>query len=395
MQKCKNNKKIILSIFLLLVVYFSFGQDENSKLTLNGYITNMQSVMFQDFKGNWVNDNLIHNRLNFYWYPTDDVTASVQIRNRFFTGETLKYTPDYDKQLEKDNGYLGLTANLIDKKSCILNSTIDRLWLKYSAGNFEATIGRQRINWGQTFVWNPNDIFNAYSFFDIDYIERPGSDAVHIQYYTGSTSSIEFASKLNSDTKITVAALYKFNKFNYDFQLLTGILDDSVYVAGTGWSGNIGNAGFRGEISYFLPKNTNYDSKQFLSSIGIDYTFTNSLMLQGEFLFTDNTTNINFINFEQYFSKTLNVRSLAFTKYTFFAQISYPITPLLNATLAGMYFPKIKGYYAGPSLIYSLKDNLYFSTFVQYFNAQIFNNKTSQIERQKFTMAFLKMKLNF
>ena len=395
MQECKNNKKIILSIFLLFVVYFSFGQDENSKLSLNGYITNMQSVMFQDFSGNWINDNLIHNRLNFYWYPTDAVTASIQVRNRFFTGETLKYTPDYDKQLEKDNGYFGLTANLIDKKSCILNSTIDRIWLKYSAGNFEATIGRQRINWGQTFVWNPNDIFNAYSFFDFDYIERPGSDAVHLQYYTGSTASIEFASKLNSDSKITAAALYKFNKFSYDFQFLTGILDDSVYVVGTGWSGNIGNAGFRGEISYFIPKNSNYDSKQFLSSVGIDYTFANSLMLQGEFLFTDNTDNIDFMNFEQYYSQTLNVRSLAFTKYTFFAQISYPITPLLNATLSGMYFPKLKGYYAGPSLSYSLKNNLDFSAFVQYFNAQIFNNNTSQEDRQKFTMAFLKMKFNF
>lgn len=395
MYNYNNIKNTILTALLLFVGYFSFGQDKNSKYDFSGYITNMQSVMFQDFSDDWINDNLIHNRLNFYWYPSDAVTASVQIRNRFFTGETLKYTPDYANQLEKDNGYFGLTANLIDKKSCILNSTIDRIWLKYSAGNFEATIGRQRINWGQTFVWNPNDIFNAYSFFDFDYIERPGSDAIHIQYYTGSTSSIEFASKLNSDTKITAAALYKFNKFNYDFQFLAGILDDSVYVAGTGWSGNIGNAGFRGEISYFVPKNSNYDYRQFLSSVGIDYTFTNSLMLQGEFLFTDNTGNINFMNFEQYFSQTINVRSLAFTKYTFFAQISYPITPLLNATLSGMYFPKLKGYYAGPSLSYSLKDNLYFSAFVQYFNAQILNNNTSQIEKQKFTIAFLKMKLNF
>ena len=388
-------KNIILTALLLFVGYFSFGQDENSKYDFNGYITNMQSVMFQDVGGDWVNDNLLHNRLNFNWYPNDAITASLQVRNRFFTGETLKFTPDYDKQLEKDNGFFGLTANLINKKSCILNSSIDRVWFKYSLGDFEATIGRQRINWGQTFVWNPNDIFNAYSFFDFDYIERPGSDAVHLQYYTGVASSIELAAKLNSDVKTTVAALYKFNKINYDFQFLAGILDDSVYVAGAGWSGSIGNAGFRGEISYFIPQDNNVDYKQLLSSIGFDYTFKNSLMVQTEFLFTDNTDNINFTDFEQYYSQTLNVRSLAFTKYTFFAQISYPITPLFNATLASMYFPNLKGFYAGPSITYSLKDNLDFSAFVQYFNAELNNNATTQTERQKFTMAFLKMKLNF
>ncbi|MCK5823663.1 MAG: hypothetical protein KAG95_06645 [Bacteroidales bacterium] len=395
MADYNHNKKIFISILLLFLGYFSFGQDENPKYDFNGYITNMQSVMFQDVGGDWVNDNLLHNRLNFCWYPTDAITASIQIRNRFFTGETLKYTTDYDKQLEKDNGYFGLTANIINKKSCIFNSTVDRLWLKYSSGNFEATIGRQRLNWGQTFVWNPNDIFNAYSFFDFDYIEHPGSDAVRLQYYTGVASSIELAAKLNCDTKTTAAALYKFNMFSYDFQFLTGILDDTVYVIGAGWSGNLGDAGFRGEISYFVPQDNVNDSKQFMSSVGLDYTFKNSLMLQAEFLFTDNTDNINFTDFEQYYSQTLNVRSLAFTKYTFFSQITYPITPLLNATLSGMYFPKLKGYYAGLSLSYSLKNNLDFSAFVQYFNAELINNTTTQTERQKFTMAFLKMKLNF
>ena len=43
-----------------------------------------------------------------------------------------------------------------------------------STEGFIATAGRQRINWGQTFVWNVNDVFNAYSYFDFDYKERPG-----------------------------------------------------------------------------------------------------------------------------------------------------------------------------------------------------------------------------
>ncbi len=88
---------------------------------------------------------------------------------------------------------------------------------------FQVTLGRQRINWGQTFVWNPNDIFNAYSYFDFDYIERPGSDAVRLQYFPSSSSVAEFAVKVDDENDITAAGLYRFNKWGYDIQFLAGL----------------------------------------------------------------------------------------------------------------------------------------------------------------------------
>ena len=69
-------------------------------------------------------------------------------------------------------------------------------------GNFRQGSDRQRINWGQTLVWNPNDIFNAYSYFDFDYIERPGSDAIRLQYYPDYSSAIEMAVKADYENKI-------------------------------------------------------------------------------------------------------------------------------------------------------------------------------------------------
>ena len=63
-------------------------------------------------------------------------------------------------------------------------------------------------------AWNPNDIFNTYNLLDFDYEERPGSDAIRIQYYLGDFSKIEVAAKKGSskDDHI-VAAMYKFNKW--------------------------------------------------------------------------------------------------------------------------------------------------------------------------------------
>ncbi|MFV8328270.1 hypothetical protein [Flavobacterium sp. ZS1P14] len=51
----------------------------------------------------------------------------------------------------------------------------------------------------------------------------------------------------------TAAFLYKFNKWKYDFLFLGGMYQTD-YVVGSGWAGNIKEAGFKGEMSYFIPK---------------------------------------------------------------------------------------------------------------------------------------------
>jgi len=133
-------------------------------------------------------------------------------------------------------------------------SNWDRLNLNYSYGNWDITLGRQRINWGINTVWNPNDLFNSQNFLDTDYEEKPGSDALRIQYTTGETSSLEIAFHPDKEFKMkqsVLAAIYKFNFRSFDFQILAArYLQD--YSMGMGWAGNIKNAGFKGEINYFL-----------------------------------------------------------------------------------------------------------------------------------------------
>ena len=101
----------------------------------------------------------------------------------------------YSDLIGTDQGWVDLSWNLLDEQSFFLNTTIDRLWVDLNYGKFQARIGRQRINWGQTLVWNPNDIFNVYSFFDFDYVERPGSDAIRLQYYPDSSSALNLQLK--------------------------------------------------------------------------------------------------------------------------------------------------------------------------------------------------------
>jgi hypothetical protein len=237
----------------------------------------------------------------------------------------------------------------------LLHSYLDRAYFQYNKDNLEVRFGRQRINWGINTIWNPNDLFNAFTFTDFDYEERPGADALRVQYYTGYAGSIEFAIKAfdNSD-EIVAAGLYKFNKGNYDFQILAGWSHKDI-VLGGGWAGNIKNAGFKGEFSWF---NSTLDSVQnnLALTLSIDYSFSNSLYLAGGLLYNWRGTSSNAANI---FNFELSARNLYPYRWSIFTSLTYPITPLFSGGLAIIYSPvSTQPLFVNPNLTYSLAENL-------------------------------------
>lgn len=385
-------KGFIRHIIILLVIIHSFSivqaQEETRKYSINGYVSSLQSVIFDTLRKNWTTGDLFHNRVNLNYFPTSNFTANIELRNRLVIGDSIGSGQSL-KSYENDNGYMRLSKNIVHGNSYIFNAFIDRVLVAYEKGKLRATLGRQRVNWGQTLVWNPNDIFNTYSFFDFDYIERPGSDALRVQYFNTEVSEAELAIKIDKQKKITSAALYKFNKWAYDFQILGGILNSDDYTIGMGWSGAIKSLAFRGEATYFRPIEKFSDTTGIsLFSVSFDYTFGNSLFLLAEYLFSNNVLSGN-VSFQQFYTAPLTVKSLTFVKHNLVVQSSYPITPLLTGSFATMYMPGIKGYYVGPSLSYSLAQNLEVSLNVQSFNGKI--NKFVQ----RFNLLFFRMKMSF
>lgn len=429
-------QRLIITTFLIYLLSFNFifGQDEDKlrNLSLNGYVSNMQSVMYENLNDLWLTENLLHNRLNFHWYISDNLTFSLQFRNRFIYGDMIRLdqllkevddqmdgdsvsdffsafgiNPDnlssgtagygnYVDNINGDNGTVDLSFNIAEGKTYLINFFLDRLWLQYTSGNLEIKAGRQRINWGQTFVWNPNDIFNTYSFYDFDYPERPGSDAIRIQYYPGSVSTVEAAVKIDSASNITAAGLFRFNKWSFDIQFLGGILNSEDVVLGTGWSGDIKGVSFRGELSYFHPMKYYEDTTGlFFASVSSEYIFSNSFTIQFEALYRQSAKTNDVSNFTEFYSGPLSVKKLSFTEYNLFTQATYPVTPLLNATLGGMIFMgDIDGYYIGPSLSYSLMDNLDFSIYMQIFSGK-FPDDQGVKQKQNFNLGFLRFKMSF
>lgn len=319
--------------------------------------------MFSDIDNdNWISDNLLHNRINGVWYISNSISLRAEVRNRFFVGESLELNPLSKDSYDFDPGWIDMSFNISDGNSYLLNSTIDRLFLEVNYEKINITLGRQRINWGRTFVWNPNDIFNTYSFFDVDYPERPGSDALRIQYYTGFASSIEAVVKIDHNDKITATGIVRFNIGSYDFQIIHGILEERDLLAGAGWEGNIKNIGFRSEFTYFHPhENWKDTTGVLLASMSFDYTFSNSMIIQVEGLYNYSETGLELTDFTSLLTNSLNVKNMAFSEWNVFGQISYPVSPIINISVSGMYFTDLKASLQGPHFSLSLSDNADFS----------------------------------
>jgi hypothetical protein len=359
--------------------------------SLTGYLSDMPSAMVTKPSDPWTLDNLLHNRLNFKLNLGCTATVAVEARTRFLYGETVRDVPGYAEMIGQDRGWVDMSRNLASGKSYILNSTIDRVYLDLRMGRLQATIGRQRINWGMNYVWNPNDIFNAYSFFDFDYIERPGSDAIRLQYYFTPATHIEVAGKMNSSGTSSIAGLFRTTLQGIDVQLLGGMLDEREIVAGGGFSGNIGPVAVNGELTYLYPrKMISHPGPATIAGMGASYVAPFNLSIQLEYLYNQAAQDMNLTSFADFYYRNLTVRDLSFAPHTFFTALSYPVTPLINVGAAGMYFPKLNGFYAGPTLDLSIRQNLDLSIILQHFSVELQPGAA-----QKATMGFLRLKWSF
>jgi hypothetical protein len=381
-------KRVFLICLFPACFLVSFSQGKMKNISLNGYITSMQTVIFDSLSGPFTNENLLHNRLNFKAYIDENITLAIEFRNRLFTGDLVRTGSFYSDLIGNDPGVIDMSWNIFEKQSFLVNSKVDRLWLDFHFTKFEATIGRQRINWGQTFVWNPNDIFNAYSFFDFDYIERPGSDAIRLQFFPTSSSVAEVAVKADNEQRITAAGLFRFNKWSYDIQFLAGLVNSEDIVLGAGWSGAVGNISFRGEASWFQPYEEFPGSEgTFMITTGLDKIFKDNSMAQVQIMYCNNPLKV--VNFTGLYSGNLSAKDLAFSKFSAFGQFTWAVSPLLNLTFAGMWFPDLNGYFAGPSLDYSLSENIDFSLVWQHFDSEMAGL------RSRINLGFLRLKYSF
>lgn len=332
-----------------------------------GYIKDLQFVSFLP-GDSLFNGTILHNRLNWKLYPMKNMRIGFEVRNQLFVGDMVR-TAGYADYLDMDPGYVDMHFIPIASNGMILETDIDRLYAEYSFYKFRLRVGRQRINWGKTLVWNPNDLFNALNFADFDYAERPGSDAVRLEYASGMQRAEIAVKPGKTKDEMVAAALYTFNVHTYDIQFLGGWYYTD-YAIGTGWAGNLKEAGFKGEVTYFTPRDTERATTDAISAVlSLDYSFHKPIYMQGAVLYTSSASENNNPDVLSAFSGDLSARKLMPCTWSVFGQISSSFSPVWQMGVAAMYGADPQLLFIMPNIAYSIKENWDLSLIAQHFSA--------------------------
>ena len=380
-----------LCLMLMFVSVMACAENDSTaakkSLEFNGYIKNLESYSFQDDFRKSISGNFLHNRINLQWTISEKISVNVAIRNRLFWGEEVKLYPDFAGQLRNQNEAINLQQAWIQNTSLVLHSNAERLNLVFQHERLKVMAGRQRINWGITTAWNPNDIFNAYNFLDFDYEERPGVDACRIQYTVDDFSGAEAAFAVLGKSREIVSALkYNLNKWGYDVQLNAGWYKNHL-VAGAGWAGNILDAGFRGEVQYYLK---NKASASHLNlSLEADYVWKSGWYLSAAYLLNNRGLEKPLRSMEN-IDFQISPENLMPTRHNAMLACRKEITPLLSFGANLLYAPGTNLIIFFPSLRYNLAANLDADLIWQSFFAELDNQLAALNHR-----GFLRMKLSF
>lgn len=281
---------IIIGLILLNVIQTK-GQDADAgnqrRVFLSGYIKNMLMLVDNPLASEPFYANQLHNRMRLSWFSSGNLYGRLELRNRLYSGSLVSDIPGFTEALSRDNGMMDLSFSHSVGTHSAAVAQLDRAWLGFRKGKWDINAGRQRINWGMNTVWNPNDVFNAYDVFDFDYEERPGSDALRIQYATGNFSFVEAAvSKGSHEDDVRYALMNRFNFSGYDVQVLTG-MDSGKPFAGIGWAGSIKKAGFKTEATWYFSHGSEVKEEQIIISSGVDYSFKSGWYINSAFLYNN------------------------------------------------------------------------------------------------------------
>ena len=377
---------------------------------LNGYVKYMGSATYPDSQDNLF-DHLLNQRVNFEYRIDKKLRFNLGMRNRLFYGDTSQF-PAYGKLVSFDSGYFDLSTNWLDSDGWVGNSQLDRAFLTFDGDeDWQFKLGRFRVNWAMSTLWNPHDIFNAYSIYDFDYEERSGTDAVMASRKLGFASSVELVFNVNQDSDLNrYATRFLFNHDGWDMQLLAGKAGvDRVF--GAGFAGDIQGAGIRGEWSYFDPIYDSWLGPEQVTSLSLstplalpeqrfssthvatiesDYSFASqrNWMLRGSVLYISLPMQAD--SALLYLNLPVTARTLSFTQWTYYGEVSFDLSALSRISLSASYYQD-GSYFIGASANYSLANDWQLQFIAQRFDGRV----ESLFGQSASTLAFAQLKWSF
>ncbi|MFA0165182.1 hypothetical protein [Vibrio breoganii] len=350
------------------------GLEPEKDWELSGYVNYMMTGTLVD-GGEDLLDNQVHNRLDFEYRFSSQLRFNASVRNRLFWGDSAQ-SELYREVIGFDPGYLDLTFNWGEGSDFFANTQFDRLYFDWHSDNYQGRVGRFRINWGMNTIWNPNDIFNSYSIYDVDYPERPGTDALYFTRKLGYASELNLAFSPSKDSELhSYSARYLFNVSNWDAQIIIG-KSNLDFVIGAGLATDFVGSSLKAESTLFSPTKDEWQTADgnvqslttsVVSSVELGYNFSGARNWMSTVALLHITEPQDVQNAIVFLNLPLTARTLSFTEFTAYADLGFDITPLNRIVFSGSYYDD-DSFYIGVSSTHSLSNDWQLVVVAQRFD---------------------------
>ena len=354
-------RRFSIALFWLLALTPILASAQTTSFELHGYVKNLgirsSSILTNEAfvldisrlrtKGLFNVGERLHAEV---WLDTELLMGSFLDTPELELGETLERATFFD-----------LDWIVTDQRSYQIRQQLFRAFATLYVGQTQLTVGRQRIAWGTGFAWNPTDILNPFNPGAIELGEKAGVDAAYVNVPLGAFSRIEVvAAPGRRRGQSSLAARAGTNWREYDVSVMGGYFREA-WVLGGDFAGYLGNAGFRGEAAYTW----NDDGSTYLRAIlNADYNFAGGYYTLIEFYF-NGQGHRDKADYD--LTALLTGETFNLAKEYVAASVGKSITPLLGSALYALVNLDDQSALAGPSLTYSLAENLELAASTYFF----------------------------
>ena len=362
-----NDGWVIKRISTVVVLYMGLflANSAHAEIEISGYYKNifLSSKTVTAPTEDYLLD-LNRLRLQFSGDIGENTTFNIEYDNEVLLNSYLATNQFSLQKSQGDPGYFNLQSVYADSSDIYARQLIYRAYITSAISDVDITLGRQRVSWGTAYMWNPMDILNPFNPLQLERAERAGADAALIDWNAGDLTRFSLVYAQHDGGASSSTALRARSNFSgFDMSLLAGEFRGKQ-VTGFDFSGQAGQVGLKGELTYTRPK----DKKEYLQAvIGADYTFSGTFFMELEYYYNgQGTTDRSQYNYSLLFNGT--VQSLAQHYLGLF--IGGDITPLLRLENVLIYNLDDKSYFFYPGLSYSPDENVTLSLGLQLFTGE-------------------------
>ena len=371
-------------LFFSLICLFpagGFSAENDFKADFSGDLTHLASGS-ETAAGKEYVSNLSRLRLELSLRWMDYLSAFIAYDHSLLYSGFIK-SPDFKQaQARQREQFFDQDDELLKRGNLRWEHGLYRSYVTYKKEDWEASFGRRQVSWGLGKFWAPTDLFNPFDPLSLEKDERRVRDNLRVAYFSPGQDSLEgvyVPARSYENSSFGLRLIHPFQE--KEIGIILGELKKNE-IAGLHFLTNIGKSALRLEHTF-----NHYETDFFKTTVNIDYTFSNSLYLMGEYYYNGQGRRDKSV----YQITRWNSGEIDFLGQDYLgALVGYDLTPLIRAETYIILNIRDESAFINPQLKWSLSSNSSLLLGGQFFSG----NDATEFERFH-NLGYLRWRLFF